>query len=101
MLLVDAFELIQEDSLLAATAFLIFQEFKTCILRGCVRISWRTQRDTLMHIRKKGTAKIIHAAVQACRADGNETGQVLILGAKSVTDPGSHAGSNERFRTCK
>src|SRR2546430_11748448 len=55
----------------------------------------RPPRSTLFPYTTLFRSPILHAAVAQCRADGDEAGQVLVLAAESVGNPGAHAGPHE------
>ena len=45
---------------------------------------------------QEGRAVSIHSAVRQRGTDGDEAGQVQVLGSKAIGDPGAHAGTDER-----
>src|ERR1043166_6358107 len=53
-------------------------------------------RRTVIDGWKEGAGIVVDAAVSERRADGDEAGEVLIFGAESVGDPGTHGRTDER-----
>ena len=56
------------------------------------------ERRPLVGGRQEGRAPVVDAAVRQGRADGDEAGQVLVLGPQAVGDPRAHARAG---RSCR
>ena len=94
LLLVLTIELLQEvelPPLLLAGGELALQETELGILGQRVRVTRLSQRDALVDRRQEGVAKVVDAPMQAGGTDRDKVGQVLVLTAQAVTDPGPHA----------
>ena len=94
LLLVLPIELLQEvelPPLLLAGGELAFQESELGILGQGIRVARLSQWDTLVDRWQEGVTKVVDAPMQAGGTDRDKVGQVLVLTAQAVTDPGSHA----------